>query len=349
MKKSSFIITNKQNENQIKQFDIHTKIDWASFVYHIEITSFDDMEDYNRQFEEIVGKITWDIIDKLSLDIDQYLGKLLRDSSKSVAITRLPKSIKVELEGKHFPIGKEASSLNYLKLKKTWNTLNRITEKIDGKKWTLSRLDIARTVPGITIEQLLPDNKNYYYCFRHKKIDFINQFKIIETSQIKTSKVDIIFYRKDIELKNKNKELEKKQTVERDYSKQETTRAEVRLKSGSESLMKALQILKNNKKMTEYCFCKTLLGDVFKKRKVKTIPTRGKNKSRWPLEKRWEAIFSGYDKKLKVTEETLRDLSCLPMPDMLDRELNRFKSYLRKNDISGEDVARLLEDVLAKP
>jgi len=314
------------------QLKIDTKIDWASLVYHLP--EKEEKESCHTEKDKIIKEI----INVLNIDIDETSKNLLRDSNSSIAIFNLKKSIKVELEGSFFKLdGNSVKSLKGI-LKK----LNNITEKYDSEKsWSLSRLDIAKTIKNITLEELIPDSNKYLYDFRHKKIEYKHSSGILETLELRTSKIEFCFYRKDIQWKTLWKSLQDKKILEKDYKNQPTTRAEVRFKSGSETLLIALKLLKEE--ISEIDFCDKLLRHGTQRRNVKIISNNNKQKSLWEIEPRWKALFHNCDMVLKVDNIVLNEITRIDMPDITLRELNRLRAFMKRTELSLADVSELLK------
>ena len=311
------------------QYNIDTKIDWASFVYHIQD------EDPERAFYE-QQRLLNAIFDKLGIDITETKGNLLRDVEKSIAVIQGKKSLRVEYEGSFFALGEN----NFSVLKDELKKLNSIVN--DDESWSLSRLDIAKTVSDITVEQLIPDPKEYFFDFKFKRVNYWHSSGILETAELRTSKIEIVFYRKDLQFKTLSRELQDKKITEKHYRDKPHTRAEVRFKSGSDTLKIALELLLK-KEMTELDFCNDLLRDGTKKRNVKKLNPNDKSKWRWEIEDRWASLFKNSDKKLKVNPEILKLITSPSSPDIKNRELNRFKKFLERNDYSFEETVEMLK------
>ena len=318
------------------QFKIDTKIDWATLAYH---STDEDPERLEAKKQALLRNV----ITALGLDINESKGRLLRDSKKSIAILLTKKTLRVEFEGSFFKLGEN----NFSILKENFLKLNSLID--DDEIWSLSRIDIAKTVSDITVEQLLPNTEDYLYDFKYHRIDFKHSSGVLETVQLFTSKVEIVFYRKDIQMKRLSKDLSDKKATERHYRDKPHTRAEVRFKSGSDTLKIAVELLLM-REMNEVDFCDALLKDGTKRRNVKKISAVNKDKSKWEIEERWSSLFKNSDEKLKVNPDVLKLITSPVAPDIKNRELNRFKKFLERNDYSYEEAVTLLQgSFIAKP
>ena len=311
------------------QYNIDTKIDWASFTYHLQD------EDPERLWfnQETLLK---NILGSLSLNITEIKNNLLRDTEKSIAIARAKKSLRIEFEGSFFKLGEN----NFKTLKEEFKRLNSLINS--DEIWSLSRLDVAKTVSDMTVEQLVPNPDEFFYDFKYHRIDFKHSSGVLETVQLFTSKIEFVFYRKDIQMKRLSKDLSEKKSTERHYREKPHTRAEVRFKSGSDTLKIATDLLLN-KEMSEIDFCNALLKDGTKRRNVKIINKENKQKSIWAIEDRWSSLFKQSDERLKVNPEVLKLIVSPESPDIKNRELNRFKKFLERNDYSCDEAVALLK------
>lgn len=323
---SKDIITHAGEKNQ---YNIDTKIDWASFVYHIQ-----DEDPERCWFNQ--EKLLKDILEKLNLDISEVKSNLMRDTEKSIAVISGKKTLRVEFEGSFFKLGKN----NFTVLKNEFEKLNSLINT--DEVWSLSRLDVAKTVSDMTVEQLLPNPEEFFYDFKYHRVDFKHSSGVLETVQLFTSKIEFVFYRKDIQMKRLSKDLSEKKTTEKHYRDKPHTRAEVRFKSGSDTLKIAVELLLK-KEMSEFDFCNALLKDGTKRRNVKNINNNNKQKSIWTIEERWLSLFKQSDTRLKVNPEILKLITCPESPDIKNRELNRFKKFLERNDYSCEEAVALIQ------
>lgn len=268
---------------------IETKIDWLSFSYFP-----------NRENPHADTAVKMSIVDQIKADFglnfDYQTANLYRDSLKGIAVKVTKKFVGVELEGCFF----KRDSKNLRRAQAVYAVLN--SNRYVTEKWSVSRIDIAKTIKGITIEELVPDREKYEYSFDCKEIITRGKKKTglkIETLQMNHGKTSIVFYRKDIQLSSLDQRLLDKKNEDWDYMSQPTTRAEVRFKSGCETLKLAALSLDSSVGNEEE-FCNRLLNEGLYKKRVRIRNLSDSNKARWKIESRWASLFFNGSKKLAI-------------------------------------------------
>lgn len=309
---------------------IRKKVDWLKFYTPMPVS--------------ISSKEILEIIRDFDLNLVPESKTMWRDPLKHIALHFHDKWSALEFEGQFFK-----TSGDFLKALRAFRKLNEELvlnpeecnlRIINNKymRWHITRLDVAHDYLDCTPDMLIPSNlTNYEVSFNHHHCPWSDgKNKVLQTIYYTSRRFVIRSYRKDIEIRSKEKT--KKGFYDLNdpiFKNRPISRFEVELAHSSE-LKTANYIFLSDIEPMENEFVDAVLRDFVERKTIRKIQTLDKNKSRWPLIPLWECLKAGTALKIPATREYLRRSPY--KGKLLKAAISRLLNEARKHDLTSEEV-----------
>lgn len=309
---------------------IRKKVDWLKLYTPMPVS--------------ISSKEILSLISDLDLSLVPESETMWRDPLKHVAFHFHAKWSAIEFEGQFFKTPDD-----FLKALSVFRKLNEelvLNPKecnlgiIKNKymRWHITRLDVAHDYLDCTPDMLIPSSlADYEVSFNHHHCPWSDgKNKVLETIYLTSPRFVIRAYRKDIEIRSKEKIKKGFYDLnEERFSNRQISRFEVELASSSE-LKTANYIFLSDIVPTEDEFVDAVLKAFVDRKTIRKILNHDQNKSRWPLIPLWECLRSGTPLNILAVHEYLKRPP--HKAKLLKAAVSRLINEARRHDLTAEDV-----------
>lgn len=309
---------------------IRKKVDWLKLYTPMPVS--------------ITSREILELIKDLDLNLVAESENMWRDPQKHVAFHFHQKWSAIEFEGQFFQ-----TPSDFLRALQIFRKLNQEdvlnpnecnlgVKKNKYKRWHITRLDIAHDYLDCTPDMLIPsDLSEYEVSFNHHHCPWSDgKNKILETIYYTSSRFVIRSYRKDIEIRSKEKIKKGFYDLNEDrFKNRHISRFEVELARSSE-LKTANYIFLSDITPSEDEFVDAVLKKFIERKTIRKILPNDHNKSRWPLIPLWESLRDGTPLEVPASREYLKRPP--QKVRLLKAAISRLINEAKKHDLSAEDV-----------